>query len=259
MGTAVVTGASSGIGAEYARELAARGHDLVLVARRADRLTDLADEVPTRAEVLQADLADAGDLTEVAARVAADDVDLLVNNAGMSGYGPFVEQHQDVLRRVMELNEVAPTALTRAALPGMVGRGRGAVINVASLLAFASAQPAGQLPYRATYAATKAHLVVLTRTLAGELDGTGVRVQVCCPGYTESEFHDSFGAGPTSDPAREGMPPQDVVQASLTALDEGEVVCVPGLHDPTLVTAFADAEHALRSGSGTEIAERYRR
>src|SRR4051812_28193789 len=115
MGTAVVTGASSGIGSEFARELAARGHDVVLVARRAGRLVELAEELPGRAEVLKADLADAADLRKVAARVAGDDVDLLVNNAGISGYGPFIEQHEDVLRNVMELNEVAPTALTRAA------------------------------------------------------------------------------------------------------------------------------------------------
>ena len=259
MGTVVVTGASSGIGAQYARELSERGHDVVLVARRASRLQELARELPTGAEVLQADLADGADVARVAERLAADDVDMLVNNAGVSGYGPFVEQHEDVLRNVMELNEVAPTALTRAALPGMVARGRGAVINVASLLAFASSQPPGPLPYRATYAATKAHLVVLTRTLAGELDGTGVRVQVCCPGYTESEFHDTFGAGPSTDPAREGMSPGDVVIASLAALEEGEVICVPGLGDPALVVALADAEHALRGASGTQLADRYRR
>lgn len=259
MGTAVVTGASSGIGAEYARELAQRGHDVVLVARRAERLESLARELPTNTEVMQADLAEAGDLARVAARLARDDVELLVNNAGVSGYGPFVEQHEDVLRNVMELNEVAPTALARAALPGMVARGRGAVINVASLLAFSAGQPPGHLPYRATYAATKAHLVVLTRTLAGELDGTGVRVQVCCPGYTESEFHDEFGTGPSADPSRRGMDPRAVVIASLAALDAGEVVCVPGLGDPGLVAALADAEHDLRRGSGTELAERYRR
>jgi short-subunit dehydrogenase len=242
MGTAVVTGASSGIGEAYARQLSARGHALVLVARRAERLRALASGLGG-AEVLQADLSERTELEEVCERLTRDDIELLVNNAGVSGYGPFTEQHPEVLREVMELNEVAPTMLTRAALPGMVARGRGAVINVASLLAFASEQPPGRLPYRATYAATKAHVVVFTRTLAGELDGTGVRVQVCCP---------------ERDPSQQGMDPNDVVTASLTALDKGEVVCVPGLTDPALIKAFADAEHDLRAHSKSELADRYR-
>jgi short-subunit dehydrogenase len=187
-GSAVVTGASAGIGTAYARQLAARGHHVVLVARRAQRLHALAAELGD-AEVLVADLARPDDVAAVAARVARDDVDVLVNNAGINGYGPFADADPAVLAAVLQVNVTAPTLLTRAALPGMIERGRGAIVNVASLLAFSGALPPGPLPHRATYAGTKGHVVVFSRVLAREVEGTGVRVQVCCPGRTATEFH----------------------------------------------------------------------
>jgi len=266
-GTALVTGASSGIGWEYATRLAGCGRRLVLVARRAERLEALARELRedgmTGVETLVADLAHPDDLARVAERVSGDDVDLLVNNAGINGYGPFAEVDAGLLDKVLRVNVVALTALTRAAVPGMLARGRGAVINVASLLAFAGDLPPDPLPHRAVYAGSKGYAVTFTRTLAAELAGTPVRLQVVCPGLTATEFHLGAGATPVSGERRThddgGMPPQDVVTASLAALDTGEVVCVPGLTDPDAVSRLASAELEVRRGSGGRVAGRYRR
>ncbi|MGA5037358.1 SDR family NAD(P)-dependent oxidoreductase [Streptomyces capoamus] len=265
-GTAVVTGASSGIGAEYALRLAGRGRDLVLVARRAERLDALArrlrEEAGVGVETIVADLARPPDLARVADRVAGDDVGQLVNNAGVNGYGPFHEVDPALLTRVIDVNVVAPTVLTRMAVPGMLARGRGAVVNVASLLAFAGDLPPGPLPYRAVYGGTKGYVVTFTRTLAAELAGTSVRVQVVCPGLTATEFHLGTGRVPVPGEARVhddgGMPAADVVTASLAALDAGEVFCVPGLAEPAAAARLADAESALRGGSGVTLAPRYR-
>ncbi|WP_344610011.1 SDR family NAD(P)-dependent oxidoreductase, partial [Streptomyces glaucus] len=265
-GTAVVTGASSGIGVEYAARLARRGWDLVLIARRAERLAALAarlrEDTGATVETMVADLARAPDLARVAGRVAGDDVALLVNNAGINGYGPFTEVDPGLLAKVLDVNVVAPTVLTRAAVPPMVARGRGAVVNVASLLAFAGALPPGPLPHRAVYGGTKGYLVTFTRTLAAELASTPVRVQVVCPGLTATEFHLGAGDAPVPGEARVhdegGMPPADVVTASLAALETGEVVCVPGLSDAEAVARLAAAELALRDGSGAALADRYR-
>ncbi|GAA2253329.1 short-chain dehydrogenase [Streptomyces ruber] len=266
-GTAVVTGASSGIGAEYAARLAASGRRLVLVARRADRLTGLArrlrEDTGAEAETLVADLARAEDVARVAERVVAEDVDLLVNNAGINGYGPFAEVGPALLAKVLDVNVVAPTALTRAAVPGMLARGRGAVVNVASLLAFAGSLPPEPLPYRAVYAGTKGYMVTFTRTLAAELAGTPVRVQVVCPGLTATEFHLGAGETPVAGERQRvhddgGMPAADVVTASLAALAAGEVVCVPGLEDAGAVDRLAAVELGLRQGSGASLAGRYR-
>jgi short-subunit dehydrogenase len=263
--TAVVTGASSGIGAVYARQLAKRGWNLVLVARRAQRLEDLAAELSeVEVETVTADLAKQEDLDRVAERVAKDDVALLVNNAGINGYGPFNDVDSQVLQQVLAVNVVAPTVLSRAALPGMLDRGRGAVVNVASLLAFASAMPANPLPYRATYAGTKGYVVTFTRTLASELGDGPVALQVLCPGLTATEFH--LTSGMESVGGREervhddgGMPAEDVVAASLVGLERGEVVCVPGLDDPAALERLVDVEGLLRSASrATGRAARYR-
>lgn len=264
-GTALVTGASSGIGAWYARRLAERGWDLVLVARRGDRLEQLAaalrDEHGGTFHTLAVDLSEATNLVRVAERAA--DVDLLVNNAGINGYGPFAEVGAGLLTQVLAVNVTALTVLTRAAVPGMLARGRGAVVNVASLLAFAASVPPEPLPHRAVYAGTKGYVVTFTRTLAAELAGSPVTVQVVCPGLTATEFHLTRGdvsvAGEEKVHDDGGMPPEDVVDASLVALRDGETVCVPGLGDPAAVDALAAAEGALRAGSQSgRIAARYR-
>jgi short-subunit dehydrogenase len=248
VGTAVVTGATAGIGAEYARRLAERGHDLVLVARREERLQALAGELG--AEAVGADLSDPADLATVAARVAGDDVELLVNSAGINGYGPFAEADPAVLGSVLALNVTATLQLTRAALPGMLARGAGAVVNVASLLAFAGARPPDPLPWRATYAGTKGFVVTFTRTLAAEVAGTPVRVQVLCPGYTDTEFH----GGNTKPNA---MAASDVVRASLVALEHNEVVCIPGECDPAALDRLEAAEADILRADFAAPAARY--
>ncbi|NYI04795.1 SDR family NAD(P)-dependent oxidoreductase [Allostreptomyces psammosilenae] len=266
--TALVTGASGGIGEVYADRLAGRGHDLVLVARDAGRLREVAGRVRERAsvtvEVLPADLSDRAGVAAVAERAGAEDVELLVNNAGINGYGPFTEVSPLVLEQVLVVNALAPTLLARAAVPGMVARRRGAVINVASLLAFSSAVPPDPLPHRAAYVGTKSYLVALTRTLAAELAGSGVALQVCCPGLTATDFHRVQGV-PVGRPGTaayragpRGMDPADVVTASLAALDSGEVVCVPGLDETVTLTELEQSEARIRGASGPVLADRYR-
>lgn len=268
-GTAVVTGASAGIGADYARQLAAAGYDLVLVARRAERLEqfrcELGDGAEVSVESLVADLGTGEDLLRVADRAASDDVTLLVNNAGISGYALLHEAEPAVLNAVLQLNVVAPTLLARATLPQMLRRGSGAVVNVASLLAFAGALPPDRLPPRATYAGSKSYLVTFTRTLAGELSGTGVQVQVVCPGYTATEFHLTRTADPVSDEAAankpeepHAMPSDEVVTASLRGLEHGEVLCIPGLDDVSTIDDLVEVEARLRAGIRPQMAERYR-
>ncbi|GII25737.1 SDR family NAD(P)-dependent oxidoreductase [Planosporangium mesophilum] len=263
--TAVVTGASSGIGAVYARELAKHGWNLVLVARRGQRLDDLAAGLSgIKVETVTADLAKQDDLDRVAERVAEDDVALLVNNAGINGYGSFTDVEPGVLQQVIAVNVVAPTLLTRAAVPGMLDRGRGAVVNVASLLAFASAMPPNPLPYRATYAGTKGYVVTFTRTLAAELGDRPVQLQVLCPGLTATEFHlttgmESVGGREARVHGDGGMPADDVVAASLVGLERGELVCVPGLADPAALEQLTDVEALLRAASRSPgRAPRYR-
>ncbi len=269
-GAAVVTGASAGIGAAYARRLAARGQDLVLVARRTDRLARLADELRddhgVTVETIGANLADDAGIGAVADRLAGDDIAMLVNNAGINGYAPLADAAPSVLASVVRVNALAPVLLTRAALPGMLARERGAIVNVASLLAFSGGASHPGMPARATYAGTKAHLVTFTRVLADEVDGTGVRVQVLCPGYTATEFHLTNAAGPVSEEAARAKPEEphamsadDVAAASVVALDRGEVVCVPGLDDPDAVDELARGEAQLRSAARASTrAARYR-
>lgn len=259
---ALVTGASSGIGAAYAERLARDGYDVVLVARRRARLQEMAERLDratgTHAEVLAADLTDAGSLSQVEARVTGDEgLAVLVNNAGFSGYRPFVEVDPKVIDDLLNVHVRSVTRLTRAALPGMVRRGAGGVINVASLLALSGALPPDPLPYRATYAGAKAFIVTFTQALAGEVSGTGVRVQVCLPGLVATEFHALSGRDPSRMPPM--MEAADVVTASLAALARGEVVCVPALDDPALVDRITEAQRAvLRVSTTPALAGRYR-
>ena len=255
MGTAIVTGASAGIGAEFARRLAERGYDLVLVARRKDRLEQL------DGEPLVADLRDPTDVQKVADRAAQPDVTLLVNNAGINGYDPFHESDAAVLADVIAVNVTAPTLLARAALPGMLERGEGAIINVASMLAFAAAVPPEPLPYRATYAATKGYMVTFTRTLRSEIgDDSPVTLQVLCPGYTATEFHMSNRSEPIAGDQPDephAMTAADVVRASLKGLDNRETVVVPALEEAQAIDGLVAAEHEIRKSMRREIASRY--
>src|SRR5205807_3039608 len=176
---ALITGASAGIGAAYAERLARDGYDVVLVARRRDRLEALAErlhrEAGAHAEVLAADLTDPGALAQVEARAAGDEsLALLVNNAGFGGYGPFVQVDPEVVDGLIDIHIRAVARLTRAALPGMVRRRAGGVINVASLLAVSGPVPADPPPHRPPYAGAEAFMLAFTQALAGELTGTGV-------------------------------------------------------------------------------------
>lgn len=259
---AVITGASSGIGAVFAARLASDGYDLTLVARRQGRLVELAGRLAQAAAGTVS--VHAADLTDPAGLRSAEDLitaiprlDLLVNNAGFAGYGPFADLGPAVAAALIGVHVTAPTQLTRAALPAMVGRSRGAVINIASLLAFSGSLPPGPLPCRATYAAAKAYLVTFTTALAAELAGTGVRIQVCCPGPVATEFHHRTGIDLARLPVTP-MNPGDVVTASLAALDLGETVCIPGLDDPAAVEHYHNTARQLIQASGSALARRYR-
>ncbi len=259
---AVVTGASSGIGAAFAERLARDGYDQVVVARRRDRLEALAqrlrDERGVTVEVVVADLTQPDDLRTVERRVADDNsLALLVNNAGFGGYMPFATLDPDKAEELIRLQVVAVTRLSRAALPGMIARGRGAIINVSSRLAFSGPLPSPPLPKRATYAATKAYVNTFTQILHSELEGTGVRVQALCPGLVRTEFHERMGMDPGRLPAAI-MAPEDVVEASLVALKLGEVICMPALDDPGVLAQVEEGHRRVieRSSSGA-LAARY--
>lgn len=226
--TALVTGASSGIGEEFARALAARGCDLVLVARREDRLKDLADRLAgaygTRTETLAADLADADGLAAAETRLAdaARPVDLLVNNAGMGEGGPLTEQSADVQEKVAGLNVIAPVRLTRALLPGLLERGRGGVINVASLSGMLPGQPDGGM-----YAASKAFLASYGQSVAIELGSHGLRATTVCPGFVRTEL--TRGLQDRRPPSIVWVPVERVVADTLRAFAARRPLVVPGV------------------------------
>jgi uncharacterized protein len=232
---ALVTGASAGIGVVFAERLARAGHDLILVARRRERLEALArrlrSEAGIEAEVICADLTDAEEVNEVERRIVEDEtLELLVNNAGFGGYQPFASIDAKVIDDLVAIHVRTVARLTRAALPGMIGRGRGAIINIASLLALSGTLPPSLLPYRATYAGAKAFMLAFTQALAGELTGTGVRVQVCLPGRVATEFHSLQGIDTSKLPPT--MTSEDVVTASLAGLAQDEILCVPAWKMP---------------------------
>lgn len=224
---ALVTGASAGLGEEFARQLADRGSDLVLVARREDRLEALAADLRAtgrQVQVLAADLATDEGLSAVAARLGdtASPIDLLVNNAGFGAYGDVVDLPVDTQMRMIEVNVSAVTRLAHAALAGMVARGRGGVINVASTAAF---QPD---PHAAVYGATKAYVLSLSQALHEEAAPHGVRVLALCPGVTPTEFQKAAGIhAPLPDVVLTS--PAQVVASGLRAFSRRRAVEVPGV------------------------------
>jgi uncharacterized protein len=259
---ALVTGASAGIGASYAARLAERGYDLVLVARRRDRLVELADRLrrgaESTAEVLPADLTEPDGLARVEARAAKGDVEFLLNNAGFAGYRPFTELDPKMAEDLIRLHVLAITRLTRAALPSMMERHRGAIVNVASLLSLSGSIPANPLPYRATYAAAKSYILTFTQALAGELPDSGVRLQALLPGVVATEFHDTLNLDRNRMMAM-AMQPDEVVAASLAALERGELICVPGLEDSALIDQLVGAQRAvMQAGNRPQLASRYK-
>ncbi|MEU7885713.1 SDR family NAD(P)-dependent oxidoreductase [Microbispora bryophytorum] len=253
---ALVTGATSGIGRAFAERLAADGHDLVIVGRRKDRLEEFAASHP-EAEVrtVAADLSTDAGIDTVAGICAAEPLTMLVNNAGVSHYMPLAELPADKARELVHVKVVAPTMLTRAAVAGMRERGEGAVVNVAGMIAFSGPAPHSQMPRRAVYAGTLAHLVAMSQTLSAELDGTGVAVQVLCPGVVATEFHERQGLDLSGVPR---MSAGDVVTAALRGLELGETVCAPGVEDAGLLEAVFRAELAAFGAQSPELATRYR-
>lgn len=238
-GRAVITGASAGIGETFARQLAAAGFDLTLVARREERLAALAADLRAahgiRAEVRAADLAREADVAELGEYLAGlGDLVLLVNNAGFGTRGTFVEVELARTLDMIHVHVLATARLSHAALPGMIARGQGAIINVSSVAAFF---PSGG---GANYGATKAYLNAFSEALASELSGTGVAVQALCPGFTTTEFHEvgdyhDFDRGEI--PGAVWMPADEVVAESLAELGSGRVIVVPGAKYKAIVAS----------------------
>jgi short-subunit dehydrogenase len=248
---AVVTGASVGIGEAFARALAARGHDLVVVARNEARLTELADALKSEhgvsTEVLPADLETDEGVALVEARLRSEErpVELLVNNAGFGTTGAFHSLLIDGEVAEIRLNVLALVRLTHAAIAPMVARGHGGVINVSSVGAY---QPT---PHSATYSASKAFVSSFTNAIHEELHGTGVKAMVLAPGFTHTEFHVRAQVDNSSKmPEFLWQSPQEVVAAALKAYDRGRAVCIPGALN-TVAAAFSGT---MPSGISRRIA-----
>lgn len=228
MATALVTGASAGLGEEFAWQLATAGHDLVVTARSRDRLSELADVVASATgvsvEVLPADLATEAGRDAVAARLAdaAAPVSLLVNNAGFGLGKDFTRTTWEAERGLLDVLVTAPLHLTHAALPGMIERGHGAVLNVSSVAAHLS---------NSTYAAHKRWVVEFTEAIAGQLKGTGVTATAVLPGLTRTEFHDRAELNWEKDRYSEiaWLSAEDVVSSALAAVRRGAVTVTPSV------------------------------
>ncbi|MEI7711899.1 MAG: SDR family oxidoreductase [Rhodospirillales bacterium] len=261
--TALVTGASAGIGAVYAERLARRGHDLILVARDEARLIRLAErlrlETGRAVEVLIADLSERTSLLRVERRLRDDaSIAMLVNNAGIAIAGPMLGSDVDRLEGMVDLNITAPLRLAHAAVAGFVAHGQGTriqgtLINVASVLALAPER------FNATYSGTKAFLLNLSLALQTELANTGIRVQAVLPGATRTELWGKAGIDIATMPSDRMMAVEEMVDAALAGLDMGEAVTIPSLPDSADWTRFHDARLALGPKlSLAHAAERYK-
>jgi short-subunit dehydrogenase len=253
---ALVTGASSGIGAAFARRLAADGNNLILVARDRARLEALEAELShVDVRVVAADLATDAGVQTVADVCRSEPLTMLINNAGVAHYMAFAVLPVEKANELVHVKVVAPTLLAHAAVPGMIARGGGTIVNVAGMLAFSGPAPIEQHPLRrAVYTATLAHIVALSQVLYEELKGEGVRVQVLCPGVVATEFHTRQGVDLSHMPR---MSADDVVTACLRGLELGEVVCAPGVEDAGLLDAVFKADLAAFGGQSPQLATRY--
>jgi uncharacterized protein len=241
-GWAVITGASGGMGAVFARALAARGHKVLAVARAGPALTGVAEELArsgATVESMGVDLSTPDGVLAAADRaLALGDVEILVNNAGLSTSGPFLQQSGDKEAQSIRVNVEALYTLTRKLLPGMVERKRGGVLNIASIVGF---QP---IPYWTTYSATKAFVLSFGEALSYELRGTGVRVVTVCPGFTKTGLYADTGMPGLAGKLLPLATPDEVVRSALSAYDKRRVLRVVGLMNRLLAIASALAPRA---------------
>lgn len=257
LGTALITGASSGIGAVYADRLATRGYDLILVARDREKLNTLARDISIRTsrsvEVLAADLLDAAGLALVEAKLQQDaSITLLVNNAGIGTHTPLLQSDVKHMSRMVDLNVTAPMRLAYAAAPGFVSRGQGGIINISSIVSISPETLNG------VYGGTKAFVLAFSQSLQHELADKGVRVQAVLPGATATDFWATGGLPVENLPAEIVMRATDLVDAALVGFDRGEVVTIPSLHDVAQWNAFEAARLALAPNLSSNVpAARY--
>ncbi|WP_077036983.1 SDR family oxidoreductase [Pelomonas sp. KK5] len=244
LGTALITGASTGIGAVYADRLARRGYDLILVARNQERLSALASSISAKTgrkvSVLVADLNRKADLLSIEQVLASDpSITLLVNNAGVGAVAPLLSTPVDDMEALIDLNVTALTRLTYAAVPAFVARGAGAVIQIASVVGISPETLNG------VYGASKAFVIALTQSLQHEVAGKGVRVQAVLPGATATPFWDVAGMPVSNLPGDIVMTSDDLVDAALAGFDMGEVYTIPSLADVTQLDAYEAARLAM--------------
>jgi len=257
-GTALVTGASSGIGAIYAERLAARGFDLLLVARDERRLeaaaTKLRAEHDVQVEVLKADLTQKDDVLKIEQRLRSDSsISLLLNNAGVAADGLLANADMEQLENLIQLNVTTVTRLASAAAASFAKAGRGSIINIASVVALFPER------FNATYSASKAYVLSLTQSLNAELDGTGVKVQAVLPGVTRTEIWERSGIDASQIPVDMVMETDEMVDAALSGLDQGELITIPSLPDAGEWDAFVAARHVMAPNlSKSTAAARYK-
>jgi short-subunit dehydrogenase len=257
-GTALITGASRGIGAVYADRLAKRGYDLILVARSEAPLKALSErlarETGRSVTALPADLNDKADLAKVEA-VLRDDpsISMLVNNAGIASVAPLLNADVDKMEDMIGLNVTALTRLAYAAAPAFVARGAGTIINIASVVGISPETLNG------VYGATKAYVIALSHSLQHELADKGIRIQAVLPASTATDLWEIAGLPHRNLPASIVMSPEDMVDAALIGLDQGELVTLPSLQDGDEWTRFEAARRALSKQFGNSVpAPRYR-
>jgi uncharacterized protein len=243
-GTALITGASSGIGAVYADRLARRGYDLILVARNRERLDDLAKqlagETGQRVDAIAADLNDKADLKRIESRLRSDaGITMLVNNAGVAAVTPLLDSDVDAMDDMITLNIRALTRLTYAAAPGFVARGGGAIVNIASIVGVAPELLNG------VYGASKAYVIALSQSLHKELAGKHVRIQAVLPGATATDIWAKAGRPLEHLPNEIVMQTDDMVDAAFAGLDQGELVTIPSLPDAADWQAYEAARQKL--------------
>ncbi|MEK6423005.1 MAG: SDR family oxidoreductase [Burkholderia gladioli] len=244
LGTALITGASSGIGAVYADRLARRGYDLILVARNRDRLNALAkritDDTRRNVEVLVADLGDRDDLQRIEATLRDDaSITLLVNNAGVGTHSPLLESRVEAMTAMIDLNVTALTRLTYAAAPAFVARGKGAIVNISSIVSIAPELLNG------VYGGSKAFVLAFSQSLHHELAAKGVQVQAVLPGATATEFWEIGGLPLEHLPKNIVMTADEMVDAALVGFDRQELVTIPSLHPVEAWQAYDAARQAM--------------